>query len=78
MISLLRAKDSILYKFIRSDEKGNFELKNLDSGKYILLITYPHYADFADHIFVTDSSQMDVGNISMILKANLLEDVIIR
>ncbi len=33
-------------------------IKNIDSGKYILLITYPHYADFADQLLVTDSSQM--------------------
>jgi hypothetical protein len=38
-ISLLHAKDSILYKFTRSNAQGSFALKNLDSGKYVLLIS---------------------------------------
>lgn len=78
VVSLLRSKDSILYKFTRSNDKGNFELKNLDTGKYILLITYPQYADFADLISINNASQIDLGNVPMILKANLLKDVIVR
>ena len=67
-ITLLRTKDSILYKFTRSKDKGFFELKNLDSGKYVLLITYPQYADFADYISLTDTSTLDLGIIAMISK----------
>ena len=78
VISLLRSKDSVLYKFTRSDGKGNFQLKNLDSGKYILLITYPQYADFADLLSLNNSAELDLGNVPMILKANLLKDVIVR
>ncbi len=77
-ISLLRAKDSILYKFTRSDAKGNFQFKNIDSGKFVLLITYPKYADFADFVTVTDTSKLNLGKIPLILKANLLQDVIVR
>ncbi|CAN5436092.1 TonB-dependent receptor [soil metagenome] len=78
-ISLLRSKDSILVKFARSDAKGNFELKGLDTGKYVLLITYPLYADYVDKLTVKDSSaSMDLGTIPVILKANLLKDVIVR
>ena len=57
-VSLLRAKDSILYKFTRSDAKGNFELKGLDTGKYILLITYPLYADYVERLIIKDSAAM--------------------
>ncbi len=78
VISILREKDSILIKFTRSDDKGNFEIKNLDSGKYILLITYPQYADYTDHILLNDFSRIDLGKLVMILKANLLKDVIVR
>ncbi len=77
-ITLLHAKDSILYKFTRSNERGSFTLKNLDSGKYVLLISYPQYADFVDQLSITDTSKIDLGKISMILKANLLQDVIVR
>lgn len=78
-ISLLRGKDSILVKFTRSDAKGNFELKGLDTGKYVLLITYPLYADYVDKLNIKESSaNMDLGTIPVILKANLLKDVIVR
>lgn len=78
-ISLLRSKDSILVKFTRSDAKGNFELKGLDTGKYVLLITYPLYADYVDKLNIRDASaDVDLGTIPVILKANLLKDVIVR
>jgi hypothetical protein len=77
-ISLLRAKDSTLYKFIRSKQGGLFELNDLDSGKYVLLITYPKYADFVDQLSLTDSAKVDLGTIAMTLKANLLKDVIVN
>jgi hypothetical protein len=78
-ISLLRAKDSILIKFTRSDIKGNFELKDLDTGKYVLLITYPLYADYVESMMIKDSAaNIDMGMIPIILKANLLKEVIVR
>src|SRR5438105_8923158 len=73
VISLLRAKDSILYKFARSDARGNFELKNLKAGNYVLLITYPAYADYVDHISLTDTTSFNL-KVPMTLKAHLLKD----
>jgi len=78
-IALLRAKDSILLKFTRSDAKGNFELKHLDTGKYVLLITYPGYADYVENLQLKDSTaKIDMGTVPIILKANLLKEVIVR
>ncbi len=77
-IFILRAKDSILIRFTRSKTNGDFEIKNLKAGKYILLIKYPQYADYADNIVLADSSSiMDAGVITLILKANLLKEVIV-
>ena len=47
-IALLKAKDSTLYKFTRSKEGGLFEIDNLDTGKYVLMITHNRYADYYD------------------------------
>ncbi|MEP7317624.1 MAG: outer membrane beta-barrel protein [Panacibacter sp.] len=77
-ISLLREKDSILYKFTRSGTKGNFELQSLRAGAYYLFITHPTYADYADKIQLTDTSVLDLGNVIITLKANLLMDVIVK
>jgi hypothetical protein len=78
-ISLLNVKDSTLVKFTRATENGSFELGNLKKGKFILLITYPKYADFFDQITL-DSTKLsiDYGKISLTGKANLLADVIIK
>lgn len=77
-VSILRQKDSVLYQFTRSKEKGVFELNNLKAGKYSILVTYPLYADFVDNFELTDTSTLDLGIIRMILKANLLNDVIVK
>jgi len=77
VVSILSAKDSILYTFQRSDDKGNFELKNLKAGEYILLFTYPEYADYVEKIVLTDTSAFTF-QVPMILKANLLKEVIVR
>jgi len=78
-VSVIRAKDSILVKFTRTAENGTFQLTNLPKGKMFLLFTYPGYADYVEH-FTVDSSKtsIDFGRVKLILKANLLNDVIIK
>ena len=77
-ILLLRAKDSTLYKFTRSNSKGAFQLQNLDTGKYVLLVTYPGYADYVDQVQVTSDKAIDLGAIHVISKAHLLQEVVVR
>jgi len=77
-ISVLNAKDSILQNFTRVHD-GNFALNNLKKGKFILLVTYPGYADYVDR-FTLDSvhTTHDFGRIKMILKTQLLAEVIVK
>jgi hypothetical protein len=42
-ISLVHAKDSSLVSFTRSDEEGNFSIKNMAAGKFLLSISYVGY-----------------------------------
>src|SRR5450432_2173948 len=78
VISILRAKDSVLYTFTRSNAQGRFSLAHLAAGKFILLVTYPRYADYVEQLTLTDSSSITFGKIALILKAKLLEEVVIR
>jgi len=77
-VSVLNAKDSILQKFTRVSN-GTFAINNLKKGKFILLVTYPGYADYVDH-FTLDSAHTshDFGHIGLILKSKLLAEVIIK
>ncbi|MES2111270.1 MAG: carboxypeptidase regulatory-like domain-containing protein [Bacteroidota bacterium] len=77
--SVLNAKDSTLVRFTRVNSAGTFTLGNLKKGKFILLVTYPEYADYVEN-FTLDSvkTTRDFGKVSMLLKAKLLADVVIK
>jgi len=77
VVSVLRAKDSVLVKFTRTNKEGNFDLPNLTAGKYIVMVTYPAYADYVD-IINTTGGVTDLGKISVITKATLLQEVIVK
>jgi len=78
-ISVLNAKDSTLRKFTRAAANGSFNINNLGKGKFILLVTYPGYADYVEN-FSLDSVKTthNVGNINMNLKSRLLNEVLIK
>ena len=78
-VILLNQKDSTLVKFTRANAEGSFAINNLHSGKFILLITYPGYADYIENFTLdTFNSVKDFGNVNLVLKSTLLEGVIIN
>ena len=78
-ICILNAKDSTLYKFTRAAADGSFAINNLRKGKFLLLLTYPEYADYVES-FQLDSvkKEMNFGKINMTLKSKLLAEVMIK
>ncbi len=78
VVSLLRPKDSVLVKFVRTDQQGQFSFTNLPAAKYIMIISYPDYADFVDDIDLVAQPQKNLGNVSVTTKAHLLEEVIVK
>lgn len=77
VIALLNPADSVLYKFTRSGSNGKFSFAKVTSGKYILLVTHPYYANYVDEIIVPESG-LDLKQIPFISKSQLLQEVIIR
>ncbi|WP_205511380.1 TonB-dependent receptor [Longitalea arenae] len=78
VIALLRPADSVLVSFTRSNKDGNFSMQNLSPGKFIVLMTRPAYADYYDRIEITAGGTLDLGKISMILKSQLLQEVVVQ
>ncbi len=78
VICLLNSSDSTLYKFIRSNSNGEFEFSNLKKGKYIILVSYPSYADYFDTLSLQENSNIEYGKVMLTTKVHLLEDVIVR
>src|SRR5256885_6602198 len=69
VITLLTKKDSILVKYTRSDKEGNFKLSQVDSGNYILWITYPKFADYTDALQINPAADVDLRTIPLTLKS---------
>jgi len=78
-IAVLQAKDSLLVKYTRAAEDGTFSIAGLNRGNYILLVSYPEYADYT-RTFSLDSSKQsqNFGNINIVPKTRLLKEVIIK
>lgn len=78
-ITVLNSKDSTLVKFTRAGTNGAFSLNNLKEGSFILMVTYPDYADYIEKFSLSPAKPIiDFGKIKMILKARLLEEVIVK
>ena len=78
VISLLRARDSVLVMFTRSDNAGKFEMKHAPAGKFVLMITHPTYADYMDGMELSGDENKELGEVKMTLKSRLLEEVFVR
>jgi hypothetical protein len=77
VVALLKPKDSILYQFARTAANGNFEIKNVQPGQYILMVTHPYYADYLDDIQVT-AEGYNIKQLPLIPKSKLLQEVIVK
>nr|MCU0385670.1 hypothetical protein [Flavihumibacter sp.] len=75
MVALL-SPDSVLLQHSRTDAKGNFVLKAADGKPFLLLVSYPKFADFLDVVNPV-GSEFNLGKINLIKKSVLLEEVIV-
>src|SRR6516164_2999955 len=77
VVLLLRKSDSMMVKFARTNSSGEFMLKNIPAGDFLIMISYPAYADYIDELHIKDSSQTDLHKIPMVLKRQLLQSVLV-
>lgn len=75
-ITLIRAQDSVLETFTRTKDDGTFSLKVSEKGKYIIMSVFPGFADFVDKINVKDDAGLEMGEIPMISRTNLLKEFV--
>jgi outer membrane receptor protein involved in Fe transport len=78
-IMVLNAKDSTLRKFTRAKSDGSFAIDNMLAGKFILVLSYPGYADYSEGFTLDDKNQEhNFGKLAMTQTSRLLHDVIIK
>ncbi len=75
-VLLVRPTDSILVGHARTNASGGFQL-TVPPGRYIILITYPSYADYVDTLNLKDTGAVVLPAIGMVLKSKLLETVVV-
>ncbi|UEG53606.1 outer membrane beta-barrel family protein [Mucilaginibacter daejeonensis] len=78
-VMVLNAKDSTLRKFARAGANGVFNIGPLNTGKFILLVTYPKYADYVED-FTLDSAHTtyNAGQLNLMLRSMLLASVMVK
>jgi hypothetical protein len=77
-IMLLNSKDSTLVNFGVSDAKGNFEIKNVNKGDYLLKVTFVGYMPHTQRVTApTGGSVLELGLIKMQPLTKELESVIV-
>lgn len=78
-VVVLNAKDSTLRAFTWTDKYGDFYIRNLTKGKFLIIIAYPGYADYVED-FALDSvnATHDFRKLNIVLKSRLLKDVIVK
>lgn len=76
-IMLLQAQDSALIAYGRADAAGKFQLKRPLSGEYLIVISYPKYADFYD-VLKGGNANSDLGELGLTSVAHLIEEVVVK
>lgn len=76
-IIVLKKTDSSLVKFTRSKENGSFFLPSLDTGQYLLVISFPSFADYSDEIIIR-GTDIDLGTVYLTPKSKLMEEIIVK
>lgn len=74
---LLQAQDSTLIDYGRTDADGLFQLKKPISGDYLLIVSYPKYADFYQTI-QGGTSASSLGDLGLTSVAHLIEEVVVK
>ncbi len=65
-VSVLLAADSSLVSFSVSDKKGFFEIKNLEYGKYFLIVSFSGYENLSKKFSIAaDKKNIELGELMM-------------
>jgi hypothetical protein len=64
-VSLVQAKDSSLISFTRADSSGNFQIKNISRGNYLLSASYVGFIPVWQAVSLKENEELGLGIIAM-------------
>ena len=77
-ISILQIKDSSFVNYALSDEKGSFEIKNLEVGDYDLFISFTGYETYRTSFFISSKKRIsDIGLVILMQEYKTLQGVVV-
>ena len=75
-IALMQAQDSVLISFGITDDEGNFELKKVSKGGFLLQVSYIGYENHWQNISVNENSEnIKLGKIILTPASKILNEV---
>ena len=77
-VLLLTPADSVLVSFSRTDDKGNFEFKNIKRGKYILKASYVGYLPLQQVFSTAEGDITDLGKVALKPIVKELFEVVVK
>lgn len=77
-VMLLQAKDSSMANFAISDKNGNFEIKGVNPGKYVLRLTFIGFANTTIAVPAPVDGVVDMGAIKMGEEDKMLSEVTVE
>jgi hypothetical protein len=78
-LMLLLAKDSSLVSFGVSDQKGNFELRNINRGDYLFKVSFVGYNTYTKRISPEEGViEMNLGQIKLAPRTTQLDEVVVQ
>lgn len=77
-VMLMHSKDSIMECFTRAKPDGTFELHPKTKDKYIVMITFPSFADYLDEVNLEEKDVAELGSIVMLSRENLLSEFVLH
>lgn len=69
--------DSIMRHFTRTNPKGEFRMKEIENGEYLILVTYPKFEIHSQRLTVKNNP-VDLETIGINSQSNVLEEVVIN
>lgn len=78
VVTVIRIQDSIMMTFVRTDDKGDFEISNLPIDTYQVKIQHPRFGTYNSFFFANaENHDFDLGRIILPRKVNDLQEVVI-
>ncbi|EAY29251.1 TonB-dependent receptor [Microscilla marina] len=77
-VVLVTSPDSLLAKFATTDAQGDFLLKKVKQGKYILQVSFTGFKPFKKALTIAQRQNYEVGKVQLQEDKALLDEVVVK